>query len=177
MSKVVSQLGEYSREPDMINEVPVDLNAEAEAVAELLGPVMHRQRVALEMALAPDLPPVMAEPAHVRSLIQNLVTNARDAMVEEHPELGARVTVRTWLEDGWVRLNVADNGPGMPEAVVQQAFDPFFTTKEVGKGTGLGLYVVHRIVHQYNGTISIHSREGEGTRMEVQFPAAQPEDR
>ena len=176
MSGVVGQLGEYSREPNMIREVEVDLNSAAQAVLELLGPVFTRQRVELDVQLTPDLPPVMGDSGHMRSLVQNLVINARDALMESPPSQGERVSVRTWRDDIWVKLSVADNGPGMPEEVIQQAFDPFFTTKEVGKGTGLGLYVVHRIVDQYNGTISIRSNPGQGTRIEVQFPAVSPED-
>ena len=160
----------------MIREVEVDLNSAAQAVLELLGPVFTRQRVELDVQLTPDLPPVMGDSGHMRSLLLNLVINARDALMESPPSQGERVSVRTWRDDIWVKLSVADNGPGMPEEVIQQAFDPFFTTKEVGKGTGLGLYVVHRIVDQYNGTISIRSNPGQGTRIEVQFPAVSPED-
>ena len=176
MGGVVSQLGEYSREPNMIREVPVALNVSVQAVLELIAPVFNRQRVELDLGLDPDLPQIMADKGHMQSLAQNLVINARDALMESPPPEGGKVTVRTWSEDGWVKLSVADNGPGMPEAVVQQAFDPFFTTKEVGKGSGLGLYVVHRIVDQYNGTISIRSNAADGTRIEVQFPAATGED-
>lgn len=62
-----------------------------------------------------------------------------------------------------VKIEISDNGPGMPEKVVSRLFEPFFTTKEVGKGTGLGLSIAHNIVVAHRGDISVRSRQGEGT--------------
>ena len=171
MSKVVNQLGEYCREPNLAQEQPADLNRAVTAVMELFGPVIRRQNIEMEMDLDPELPRLLADPGHLMSLVQNLVTNARDALLELKGEADRRIAIRTWSEPRWVWISVVDSGLGMPEDVRDKAFDPFYTTKEVGKGTGLGLYVVHRIVDQYNGSIAIHTDKGQGTRIELQFPA------
>jgi PAS domain S-box-containing protein len=74
-----------------------------------------------------------------------------------------------------VRLSVADTGVGMPPEVRAKVFEPFFTTKEVGKGTGLGLAVVHGVAHAHGGWVDCHSQPGQGTRFDVFLPAAAPE--
>lgn len=73
--------------------------------------------------------------------------------------------------NGWVRLRIADTGPGIPKAFLGKIFDPFFTTKEPGKGTGLGLNIVYQIVTKYGGTIAVDSEEGKGTTFTVRWPA------
>jgi len=171
MSGVVSKLGEYSRESDAVAVTPTDLNEAVERVMELLGPVLKRQRVAVTLDLEQGLPPVLADPGHLQSVVQNLLTNARDALVAAGQSNSGNIKIRSWSSPGWSMLAVEDDGPGMPEEVMEQAFDPFFTTKEVGKGTGLGLYVVHRIVDQYNGNLTLQSDAEQGTRVEIQFPS------
>ena len=116
---------------------------------------------------------VEADPGQVEQVIMNLVINARDAMPE-----GGTITISTTdIADGeelatdpvtvasgpLVCLCVSDTGSGMDEATRSQVFEPFFTTKSSGKGTGLGLATVFGIVQQSGGTISVQSRQGEGS--------------
>jgi len=72
-------------------------------------------------------------------------------------------------------VDVADNGPGIPESKLKRIFDPFFTTKEAGKGTGLGLWVSYSIMEKMDGTISVKSQVGQGATFTVEIPISLPE--
>jgi signal transduction histidine kinase len=85
---------------------------------------------------------------------------------------GGLLSITTRPQAGELTLLVSDTGEGMTETVKSHLFEPFFTTKGPGKGTGLGLSTVFGIVHRANGTISVESREGEGTIFAVHFPRA-----
>jgi signal transduction histidine kinase len=96
----------------------------------------------------------------------NLLDNALDAM--EINSKG-RLEIKTKREREFVEVSVIDDGPGIPGEIKSRIFDPFFTTKEIGKGTGLGLDVVTRIVRQHNGSIKVNSVPGR-TEFVVCFP-------
>jgi PAS domain S-box-containing protein len=123
---------------------------------------------------------VLANPTQIHQIAMNLITNAYHA-VEQN---GGRISVelkeeklafhdplRSKLKPGkYAKISVADTGCGMDPATVQKIFDPYFTTKEKGKGTGLGLAVVHGIVTAHHGEIRVASELGNGSRFEVFFP-------
>ena len=85
-------------------------------------------------------------------------------------ERRGQITVRTGHQDDSVWLEFADNGSGIPEAILAKIFDPFFTTKPVGKGTGLGLSLSYGIIQKHNGSISVTSNPGEGTLFRIVLP-------
>src|SRR5262249_9922141 len=149
--------------------------------------------VEVKVRVEPDLWPVYADPAQVGQVLMNLVLNARDAMPR-----GGRVTVEVGnvtLEENQVRLGegaekaesaegpppreflrlrVRDTGEGIPPEVQAKVFEPFFTTKEHGKGTGLGLAVVHGLVRQHGGWVECSSKVGEGSTFDVYLPRSRP---
>lgn len=114
--------------------------------------------------------PVWGNKNQIQQIVLNLCNNAMDAMPG-----GGTLTVSTDRVAFGGRpagqLTVADTGTGMPEAIRSKIFEPFFTTKEVGRGTGLGLSLVHEIVHDHNGDIDLTSAEGAGTSFRVRIPA------
>ncbi len=130
--------------------------------------------------LDPGLPPCVVDPTHAEMALLNVLANARDAMPG-----GGKATVRTGTVDldeaaiaaagdglkpgRYVALAVEDEGPGMPPAVLARAAEPFFTTKK-GKGTGLGLAMVHGFVRQSGGRLEISSEPGRGTAVRMLFP-------
>jgi signal transduction histidine kinase len=113
-----------------------------------------------------SLPPVKAQIGELNQVWTNLIDNALDAMESNHK---GTLTIKTERDKEFVQVTIADDGPGIPEEICSRIFDPFFTTKEMGKGTGMGLEVVQRIVQQHNGSIKVISEPGH-TAFVVCFP-------
>jgi PAS domain S-box-containing protein len=158
----------------------VELNSVVEQTLSLMSRMLPAD-VAVEKALASDLPPVLADPTQVERILMNLCLNARDAM----PAGG---TLRLATEQAQINeddcrrftdarpgnyavLSISDTGQGMDQHTLSRIFEPFFTTKRDGKGTGLGLAVVYGIVKQHGGFIHVYSELGHGTTFRVYFPA------
>jgi signal transduction histidine kinase len=112
------------------------------------------------------LPPVKALIGELNQVWTNLIDNAFDAM---EPNGKGTLTIKTERDKDFVQVSIIDDGPGIPEDIRSRVFDPFFTTKEMGKGTGMGLEVVQRIVNQHNGSIKVKSAPGH-TEFIVCFP-------
>lgn len=135
------------------------------------------------------LPAILADATQIHQVMMNLCVNAAQALSGRPGRLritldrfvAPAVTPGVPLELGageYVRLVVADNGHGMGEATQKRIFEPFFTTKAPGEGTGLGLSVVHGIVRDHEGVITVESAPGQGTTFVIYLPAADPvEDR
>jgi signal transduction histidine kinase len=81
------------------------------------------------------------------------------------------LTIKSWLENGYVAVTVTDTGIGMSDEVKDKLFEPFFTTKKTGKGTGLGVSISYGIIKDYEGKIEVKSKVGVGTTFKVKFPA------
>ena len=114
---------------------------------------------------APGLPAVDGYGGELNQVWANLLDNAIDAALGGHVRLDAE------SENGKVIVRVIDDGPGIPDEIVNRIFDPFFTTKDVGEGTGLGLDISRRIVQRHRGTIDLHTGQG-GTEFCVTLPAS-----
>lgn len=143
-------------------------------ISSTTGPQIH---VALEVS--EELPPALADRNQLEMALLNLAVNARDAM----PDGGTlRITAGTFrdrakmpseLVDGdYICLSVTDTGSGMDEKTLKRATEPFFSTKGLGKGTGLGLSMVHGLALQSGGTLTIRSRPGVGTNVEIWLPVS-----
>jgi PAS domain S-box-containing protein len=140
-------------------------------IRRLLGP-----EIRVEFSLQPDLSTISADSQQIGQVMMNLVVNARDAMPN-----GGTLTIETAnvelgpdnvdvIPGPHVELVVADSGLGMTADVRDRLFEPFFTTKDSGRGTGLGLSMVHAIVRQSAGHIIVDSHPGKGTKFKVYFP-------
>ncbi|MHB8837020.1 MAG: hybrid sensor histidine kinase/response regulator [Candidatus Methylomirabilia bacterium] len=135
--------------------------------------------VELVIKLGAGLPLINADPTQLHQIVMNLATNARDAMSD-----GGRLTIETAVaaprelqldetravRGGYLRLSVSDTGVGMDEETKRRVYDPFFTTKGAGRGTGLGLYIVHTVVTNHEGYLNLYSEPGQGTRVAVYLP-------
>jgi CheY-like chemotaxis protein/two-component sensor histidine kinase len=139
--------------------------------------------IAINQRLHAGCGPVKADPVQIHQIIMNLATNAYHAMVEKGGTLTVSLKeiqvdssdpVSPDLQAGsYACLSVADTGTGMEKETAEKIFDPFFTTKKKGKGTGMGLSVVHGIVKEMGGTIQVQSEPGRGTVFHLFLPLAE----
>jgi two-component system NtrC family sensor kinase len=119
--------------------------------------------------LSSSLPDVTADPSQMTQVLVNTVVNAIQAMSN-----GGKLTIQTQASNKFVSLIVEDTGTGIENNVMSKIFQPFFTTKDVGLGTGLGLSVVYGIVTSHGGSIDVDSKVGQGTRIKIMLPRAEP---
>jgi two-component system NtrC family sensor kinase len=165
---ITRQLLAFSRQDE---PEPVDLD-----VNELLQDALAIKKTEFSVCnidvttkLAADLPTVSADRNQVEQVVLNLLNNARDAIGRR-----GRIIIETRSEDGSVRIQITDNGCGMPQELMERIFFPFFTTKGVGKGTGLGLSISYGIVKGLGGNIEVESRMGHGTSFIITLPVRHP---
>ena len=174
------QLLAFSRK-EIIEPTLIDLNVIVADIRVMLGRLIGED-VTVVLGLEPALAPVMADRGQVEQIVLNLTVNARDAMPK-----GGKLTIQTanvWLDEQYAKahlavkpgpyvvLSVTDTGTGITPDVQARLFEPFFTTKEPGKGTGLGLAMVHGIVTRSGGSVTVDSEVGGGTSFMVYFPRA-----
>ncbi len=160
-------------------------------IAPLVEEVKNLLRSAIPMNIditvkinAPDAM-VNANATGIHQILMNLCSNAAAAMAESggHIDIDLETVHPTREEIGqkeiqpghFLRLSVADDGPGIPAEYLSQIFDPFFTTKEIGRGTGLGLSVVHGIVQSHAGFIQVETTAGKGTTFKIHLPQISPD--
>ena len=150
--------------------LPVDINELVEQSLGITRSGARRSNIEMVRHFAEPMPPILADPQHIKQVVVNLVSNAIQAM-----EQGGTLTVSTLHDGSDVYVIVEDTGPGMEPDALKQIFTPFYTTKDVDRGTGLGLAVVHGIVKAHGGFIQVQSKPGNGTRVEVVLPCSNPE--
>lgn len=161
---MVDDFSQYARAAS-IRFSPCDLNALVSEVSALYEGMGAR----IVFALDPKLPPIEADPAMLRQVLHNLLTNAVDAV---HGEAAATIRVSTQSNaNAQVALAVQDNGCGVADSVRGRVFEPYITTKP--KGTGLGLAIVKRIVDEHHGEVSIADATPSGTVVRITLPVRQ----
>ena len=175
---LTARLLAFSRRQSLDSKA-TDVNALVLSLEDLLRRTMG-ENIEVAIATVEGLPPSLVDANQLENAILNLAINARDAMPD-----GGRLTIesgvatvdesyaatRADLEVGkYVTVAVSDTGVGMDAATIEKVFEPFFTTKQVGRGTGLGLSMVHGFVKQSGGHVLIDSVEGGGTSITMMFP-------
>jgi len=143
---------------------PVDVGKGIRDTLTMLRAKVKGKSATVEVSVAPGLSPVMAHGGELNQVWVNLIDNAIDAIPP-----GGRVEVSVGTEGANLVVAIADNGPGIPDAIRQRIFDPFFTTKPIGEGTGLGLDIARRLVSRHDGQIELESRPGH-TVFTVRLP-------
>ncbi|PKN34478.1 MAG: hypothetical protein CVU61_08185 [Deltaproteobacteria bacterium HGW-Deltaproteobacteria-19] len=166
---IVRSLLDLSRQTQTYTE-PVDIHAAVDDALRILYNSYKLLPVHIERRYAADLPRVEGNFANLGQVFVNIVKNALDAL----PGEGGAITITTATEGGRegnrVSVSFRDTGQGIPDGRLVDIFKPFFTTKEVGRGTGLGLYISHEIITRHGGEILVRSEEGRGTEVTVLLP-------
>ena len=171
---VVRELLDFSA-PKPMDRIPTDVNRLIRNAFVLARGEIGSRKIAVEVELAPDLPPVRLDAMKIEQVLVNLLSNAAHAM-EEGGTLTVRTSTRQVTGIGEnisqfdkfrpgsrvVMIEVLDTGHGVPEALIGKVFEPFFTTKPTGKGTGLGLTVTKTIIDLHGGTIEMKNRAEGG---------------
>ncbi|MBE9461927.1 sensor histidine kinase [Dyadobacter subterraneus] len=137
-----------------------DIHSGISNTLSILGHKLRAGNIELDEIYDRVLPPVMAYTGELNQVWTNLIDNALDSMQVNKK---GKLTISTQKDREFVKIMITDNGPGIPETIRSNIFDPFFTTKDVGKGTGMGLETVQRIVLKHKGTVKVQSLPGETT--------------
>jgi signal transduction histidine kinase len=162
ISELVQAIKEYSY-MDQAAEQEVDIHQGIENTLIMLRPKL-KNGVDVERVYDRTLPRVCARGSELNQIWTNLIVNAADAMNGK-----GKLTVRTSRDNGYVKVEVQDTGPGIPPEIRNRIFEPFFTTKPVGEGTGLGLDTVMKIARNHRGNVRVESKPGD-TRFIVRIP-------
>ncbi len=144
-----------------------DPNQVVRGALGILKETFAEKQIKLKVDLATDLPPLIMDVGNLKRALLQLMANALEAMSP-----GGVLTIATARADDQVVIRIADTGRGIPAAILPHIFDTFFSTKPAGPG--LGLPIVHRIVTQHRGQITIDSQEQVGTTVTIKLPAAKP---
>ncbi|MBI2299226.1 MAG: PAS domain S-box protein [Armatimonadetes bacterium] len=135
----------------------LDLREVLEQAVALVATQYEREGVAVELSWADDLLPVQGNPGKLQQVVLSLLANAREAILQSG--VGSRIRVATRRHGEQARVEVADDGPGVPPELRSQIFDVFFTTKRDYQGKGLGLSIAHRIAAEHNGRLTLEASE------------------
>jgi len=180
--ELVQQILTFSRQ-EKTEYSPLKIHIIVKEVLKLLRSTIPKD-IEIKQLIDPSCRPIYANPTQIHQVVMNLATNAYHAMEAGGGELTIELKeVNVERQSGpqsfdpsqipagfYTQLKVSDTGCGISPELIEKIFDPYFTTKEKGKGTGIGLSVVHGIVEKMNGHITIASKLGEGTIIKVYFP-------
>lgn len=164
--KIVANLLDFARQSE-VSKRPLDLRKIVTETVQLVGNHIKMKKIHLETDLPDNLPAVHGDRQLLSQVIMNLILNAVDVL----PEKGKiNICTSTDRREGFLGLDITDNGPGIPEHMISQIFDPFFTTKPTGKGTGLGLSVSRGILRKLGGYLQVESELGKGSTFTALLP-------
>jgi signal transduction histidine kinase len=164
--KTVRNLLDFARESETQLE-PLDLRTIVTETVRLVNNELKVKKIRIKTSFPKELLPVHGDRQLLSEVFMNLIINAVDVL----PEQGVlSIAIDDESEEGFVAVEVADDGPGIPEHLLPRIFDPFFTTKPKGKGTGLGLSVAQGVVRKLGGYLRAASTVGGGTTFTVLLP-------
>jgi PAS domain S-box-containing protein len=166
IESVIKRVMDFSK-PGAPKMVRTKINESLEEAIKLSSVTLRKNGIKFDKSLAPDLPQCYADPHLIEQVVLNLITNAARAM-EKSANGNKRVEIKSFAQNNTLCVQVADNGPGVPNELRERIFDPFFTTKE--DGSGIGLNIAQRIVADHNGSISLDTSRWGGAEFKIELP-------
>ncbi|MBP1647477.1 MAG: his [Bacteroidetes bacterium] len=181
LAKLTRQMLDSTR--GSVHEVEKDIVNVRDLLAEVTkayGDSLRESKIIILHEAPEDLPPVRGSHDKLKQVLINMVINARDSILAKDRSSppgpgGGRITLKASAVDGSVRIDITDSGVGIPADRMNRIFDAFFTTKQEVSGVGLGLSVSYGIIQQHQGSITVASKEGEGTVFTITLPAVNDE--
>lgn len=162
---LVSSIKRYSYMDRDSDRQPVDVKEGIVSTLTMLHHKARKHKVNIEENYASDLPKVKGLPGELNQVWTNIIDNALDAMENG----GGSLVIKAENDEHYVRVRIRDTGPGIPDDVLTHIFEPFYTTKPQGKGTGLGLDIVKKILNQHNAEVRVETQPGN-TEFTISFP-------
>lgn len=174
---IIEKLLVYSRDPvetengltfSRFVRVDASLNQVIESHLELLSETLDTEGIKVQANLG-ELPPLRINSTQFGSIVNNLISNARDAL-KSSKTADPIIFIKTYVESDKAVLEFGDNGPGIPDEIRKKVFQPFFTTKDIGKGTGLGLAIVSETIRKHQGQVHVSNRPEGGAFFRITLP-------
>lgn len=172
---IVEDVRLFARDTSQDQPRPGSLHDSLNRVLRLMGTQLTAHRITLRQQIAPAFPPVSLSPAHLERVLGNLLTNARQALdtIDKPHKV---ITLTATVEYPMAVLCVEDNGPGIAPTRRPRLFDPFFTTRAPGQGLGLGLSIVHGLLTDAGGDITVTDGQDGGAAFVVRMPIVRSDD-
>ncbi|HYE75002.1 MAG TPA: ATP-binding protein, partial [Blastocatellia bacterium] len=164
IERIVRQMLDATRRPQP-QLVPTDLHALLRKIFDVSAPTLALRHVDLKATLDENVPLVLADSEQLQQVFLNLINNSLDAMPH-----GGMLCIEASVQNGFAQIVCRDTGSGISSEVKERIFDPLFTTKIQGRGSGLGLTVVHKIIQEHGGKIEVHSELDQGTEFVISLP-------
>lgn len=171
MGRIIQPLKGFARKAPARPEATDVAQSLARAMV-LFEPRVRQEAVVVEQLIGPGAVVAWCDPNRLAQVLVNLIGNALDAMRDEPTQPHLLRLEAVQVDDGRVRITVDDNGPGLPDAALEQLFKPFFTTKPPGVGLGLGLAISRDLVREFQGELTAENRPDGGARFVMHLPAA-----
>ncbi len=180
-ANIINHLRQFGHKP-RIESSPVQVNTVLKSAFDMFSQQLKLRQIEVTWDLDENLPSIMAEAGRMEQVFINLLLNARDAIEEKWGNCAAsaeeskQIIIKTCVRNGRVRIEVGDNGIGIPPGNINRIFEPFFTTKKTGDGTGIGLSITYGIVKDFGGVIRAASVPGRNTCFTLSFPVGEGND-
>ncbi|SRR6266849_3156885 len=165
-TEIISHLRTFGRAASVSRE-PVIIAQVIQRAISLMQEQLRLRQIEISLQFLAGDVVVMGNAIQLEQIFINLLTNARDALVNAPRRI---ITITCATKGRMVDISVGDTGPGIPVGLEQRIFDPFFTTKDVGAGTGLGLSIIYGIIKEHQGAIMLENHPGEGAIFCIQLP-------